>query len=154
ITATSDLPIAGMEFVRPAAGGDLLGLNARSGEEQLRTLFFPQMAVLGSWHTTLGLVNYASGPAIVTLSVYKPDGTLYGPANAKNNPVTRVLAGNAGLVEDIESMFGFSGSATVDGWIKVESTAAGINGYVTYGAGRSVAAVASAPEGVTHAVLS
>ena len=46
VSVTSDVEIAGFELVR-TADGDLLGLNARDGLEQLTKLYFPQMAVLG-----------------------------------------------------------------------------------------------------------
>ena len=37
--------------------------------------------------------------------------------------------------------FAIYGDEVRDGWIKVESTSAAINGYISYGAGRSVAVV-------------
>ncbi|HEY3130293.1 MAG TPA: hypothetical protein VGL91_12610 [Acidobacteriota bacterium] len=153
VVATGDTNIAGFEFVK-SPGGDLLGLNARAATEQLANLFFPQMAVLGPWKTDLGLVNYSTSPVIVTISAYKPDGTLYATGNVQNNPVTRSLAAGVGLREDVAAMFGFSGASAQDGWIKVESTSAAVNGYVSYGAGRSVAAVASASQGLTRAIFS
>jgi internalin A len=153
VTATGDGDIGGFEFVK-SSNGDLLGLNARGAAEQLANLYFPQMAVLGSWKTELGLINYSSSPVIVTISAYKPDGALYGAANLQNNPVTRSLDPGAGLREDVASMFSFSGSTVLDGWIKVESTSAAINGYVSYGKDLSVAAVASAAQGLTRAIFS
>ncbi|HEY3129262.1 MAG TPA: hypothetical protein VGL91_07375 [Acidobacteriota bacterium] len=155
LSASSDVALAGFEFVK-SANGDLLGLNARNAAEQLTTLYFPQMAVLGPWKTELGLINYAAQPTILTISAYKPDGTLYGSPNLKNNPVARSLESGRSLLEDVESLFGFSGSDALDGWIKVESTAAAINGYVTYGipSAGSVAAVASAATGRGKALFS
>ncbi len=155
VSASSDAEIAGFEFVK-STSGDLLGLNARNAAEQLTTLYFPQMAVLGPWKTELGLINYSGQPAILTISAYKPDGTLYGAANLKNNPVTRALESGRSLREDVETMFGFSGPDALDGWIKVESTAASVNGYVSYGipSAGSVAAVASTPAGREKALVS
>ncbi|HEV8132694.1 MAG TPA: leucine-rich repeat domain-containing protein [Acidobacteriota bacterium] len=153
LAVTADGEIAGFEFVKSPAG-DLLGLNARVDGEQLANLFFPQMAVLGSWKTELGLVNYALSPAIITVSAYKPDGSLYGTEDLKNNPEVRSLDGGASLREDVATMFGFSGPNVLDGWIKVESTSAAVNGYVSYGTGKSVAAVAPAPVGLKRAIFS
>jgi uncharacterized repeat protein (TIGR01451 family) len=155
VSASSEAEIAGFEFVK-SANGDLLGLNARNAAEQLSTLYFPQMAVLGPWKTELGLVNYSGQASILTISAYKPDGTLYGAENLKNNPVTLGLESGHSLRADVETMFGFSGNAALDGWIKIESTSAAINGYVTYGMPSvgSVAAVASAAVGRTKAIFS
>jgi hypothetical protein len=153
ISVASDAEISGFELVRTPAG-DLLGLNARDSEELLSNIYFPQMAVLGSWTTEIGLVNYSTSPVILTISAYKPDGTLYTAGTVKNNPVTRPLAAGGRLREDVASMFGFSGTATLDGWIQVQSTSPAVNGYLSYGSNRSVAAIAAAPQGLTNTLFS
>ncbi|MDA2932821.1 hypothetical protein MYX82_00605 [Acidobacteria bacterium AH-259-D05] len=86
VKVISDVQVAGFEFVR-TPDGDLLGLNAQSAADQLINLYFPQMAVLGPWKTELAVVNYSSQPAIVTLSAFKPDGTLYHSGDLQNNPI-------------------------------------------------------------------
>ncbi|MBI2820693.1 MAG: hypothetical protein HYX74_00580 [Acidobacteria bacterium] len=153
VTVSAETEVAGFELVKSAAG-DLMGLNARNSSEQLSTLYFPQLAVLGPWKTELGLVNYSSVPAIVTAKAYRGDGRLYDTANLKNNPVTRVLEGGGSLREDVATMFGFSGTEPLEGWIQVESSAAALNGYVSYGTGPSLAAVAAAAQGSTRALFS
>jgi hypothetical protein len=151
----SDVEIGGTEFVKNSQG-ELLGLNARSVSEQLDRLVFPQLAVLGDYSTELGVINYSSSPAILTITAFRADGTLFDASDLKTNPVTRTLDGGASLREDVAAMFGFSGSSTLTGWIEVKSTAAAINGYVTFGipASGAAAAVTTAAKGRTRALFS
>ena len=155
VSVTSDVEIAGFEMVR-TTDGDLLGLNARDGTEQLTKLYFPQMAVLGPWETELGLVNYSSTPVIATISVFKPDGSLYDETNLQNNPVTAIVSSNDSLLVDVETLFGFSGGLTLDGWLLVESSSEALNGFISYGlpSTGSVASVTSSAQGQKRAVFS
>ena len=155
LAVSSDFDIAGFEFIK-TPNGDLLGLNGRSTSEQLTNLYFPQVAVLGPWETNLGLVNYSPEPVILTISVFKPDGTRYDSNDLQNNPVTRSLNGEASLLEDVETMFGFSGEETLEGWIQVEATSAAVNGYISYGipGAGSLAAVAAISQGQDRAIFS
>ncbi|MEE8348855.1 MAG: leucine-rich repeat domain-containing protein [Acidobacteriota bacterium] len=155
LLVTSDFDVAGFQFIK-TPNGDLLGLNGRSTSEQLTNLYFPQMAVLGPWQTNLGLVNYSSEPVILTLSVFKPEGTLYDSSDLQDNPVTRSLNGEASLLADVETLFGFSGSEPLEGWIQVESTSAAVNGYISYGipGSGSLAAVTAASQGQKRAIFS
>ena len=155
VSVTANVAIAGFELVR-TSGGDLLGLNARDGLEQLTQLFFPQVAVLGPWKSELGLVNYSSTPVIATISVFKPDGTLYAEADLQNNPVTAIVGSNDSLLADVETLFGFAGEQTLDGWLLVESTSASLNGFISYGlpGTGSVASVTSSAQGQKRAIFS
>ncbi|MDA2939088.1 hypothetical protein MYX75_12610, partial [Acidobacteria bacterium AH-259-A15] len=116
----------------------------------------PQLAVLGPWKTELGMVNYSSQPVIVTISVYKPDGSLYDPTDVQNNPVTRSLGGGQSLNEDVAQMFGFSGAQTLDGWLQVEATSESINGFISYGlpSSGSIASVTSSGQGQKRGIFS
>jgi hypothetical protein len=125
-------PIAGFEFVRNRKG-DLVGTNAVPERAQLTELYFPQMAVLGPWKTEIGLTNLSNSPVILTLTAYKGDGTLHSAPSIKTNPVNRNLDRQASIRLDVAQLFGFSGSQTLDGWIKVTSTASAVSGYVVYG---------------------
>jgi hypothetical protein len=131
-------------------------MNGLSTSEQLTNLYFPQVAVLGPWETNLGLVNYSTEPVILTISVFKPDGTLYDSNDLQNNPVTRFLKCQASLLEDVEAMFGFNGAETLEGWIHVESTAAAVNRYISYGVPGtgSLAAVTVISQGQSRAIFS
>ncbi|HEY3129920.1 MAG TPA: DUF11 domain-containing protein, partial [Acidobacteriota bacterium] len=155
VAVSSNVEVAGFEFVKSSTG-DLLGLNARNASEQLSELNFPQMAVLGPWKTELGLLNYSTKQVTVTVTAYRADGTPYASPNLKNNPVTRTLEAGGSLREDVEAMFGFTGPNALDGWIQAQSSAAAINGYVTYGLPSigSLAAVAGSGQGRTRAIFS
>lgn len=153
LIASSDNPVAGFELVKSPLG-EVLGLNARDATEQMSNLYFPQMAVLGSWSTELGVVNYAGSPVILTISANRPDGTLYGAPTVKNNPVTRALAAGASLREDVAELFGFSGAGPLDGWVHVESSSPGVNGYLSYGSGKLLASVSTASAGFTRTIFS
>jgi hypothetical protein len=147
ITVSANVFILGLEVVKTPAG-DWLALNARTAAERFNTLYFPQMAVLGPWKTDLGIVNYASVPSTITIFAFKPDGTLYGKDNLRENPVVRTLDGNSGMREDVEQLFGFSGTETLDGWITVQSENPSLNGYISYGmpgTGSMAAVSAAAP---------
>ncbi len=133
LAAISTAPIGGFEFVR-FIGGDLVGLNARAASETLSTLDFPQMAVLGPWQTTLGVVNYLEQPVILTISARKGDGSLFAaPDLLGDNPITRILGPGETLFEDVGALFGFQGDSALDGWIQVDSTSPAVNGFISYG---------------------
>jgi uncharacterized repeat protein (TIGR01451 family) len=155
VRAASSAPIAGFEFVR-SEKGDLIGMNARRERERLTELYFPQLAVKGPWKTELGIVNYSTSPAILTVSAYRADGKLFGAGEVTANPVTLTLNRNGTLLVDVAEVFGFQGSQTRDGWIKVVSSSASVNGYITYGVpgSGSVALVSTAAEGRRRALFS
>ncbi len=155
VAIDSNVELAGFELVRSATG-DGVGLNARRVSEKLTTLYFLQLSVLGPDKTQLGIVNYASEPVVLTITATKPDGTLYDSSNLQNNPVTRSLAGGGSLREDLQTMFGFTGSQPLDGWLTVKSTSQAINGYLTFSnpTTGSEAAVTSAAQGRLKSLLS
>ena len=96
-------------------------------------LYFPQVAVLGPFETSVGVINNANSAVILTFSVFKSDGSLYGTENLQNNPVTRNLTSGEMLVGDLVSLFGFSGEDLLDGWLQVESSSPAMIGFLTYG---------------------
>ncbi len=155
VIVDSDADVAGFELVS-SPSSDAFALNARRGAEKLGSLYFLRLAVLGSLNTQIALVNYSADPVVLTLSAYKTDGSLYDASSLQNNPVTRALNGKASLREDLQSMFGFSGSSPLDGWILVKATSDAVNGFVSYGDSSSgaLAAVTSSAEGRTRALFS
>ena len=155
VAVESDVNVAGMELVK-SPSGDALAINARRAGERLSSLYFLQVSVLGSYKSALSVVNYSGNPAILTISAFKPDGTLFDSSALKTNPVTRSLNPNSSLREDLESMFGFSGNDPLEGWIMVKSTSEAINGFVSFGdvSTGALAAVTSPPEGRTRAIFS
>ena len=103
---------AGFELVR-SPSGDLVGLNARPSET-LTHLYFPQMLVLGPVQTTLGVVNNSTQNVILTISAFDPDGNLF-EAETTQNPVDVGLLQGESLVQNLEELFGFSGSELLAG---------------------------------------
>ncbi len=93
---------------------------------------------------------------IVTIKVYQPDGTLYDQQHLQTNPVNRVIGPLGLLSEDLETMFGFSGKQTLDGWLEVEASARDVFGTLSYSipAIGSVASVAGSARGLTRALFS
>ena len=132
ILAVSSTRIAGFEFVRSPAN-DLIGLNAQTALQTLNRIHFPQLAVLGGFKMDLGVVNYSLQSAELTITAHQPDGTPYAAPHLQTNPVLRRLEAGSALREDVESLFGFSGSQTLDGWIGIQSSVSAIDGYVNYG---------------------
>ena len=160
IRATSDTEIAGFEFVR-APEGDLVGLNARNLGEKLTHLYFPQVAVLGPWDTSLGVVNNSQETVILTITAFKPEGTLFDSKNIKNNPVIWGLNPGEISVEDVVTMFDFSLSEDdelgfLQGWLQVESTSPAVTGFLTYGLPETGASATVTPSrlGQTSAIFS
>ena len=145
--------IVGFEFIR-RQGADLQGLNARSAEEFLNTLYFAQMAVLGPFEAELGLVNYSSQSVIVVVTAHKPDGSLFVEAT-QQNPVTLALEPGGSDNRDLQSLFGFQGDAVLEGWLEVTANTEAINGQLTYRVVDSgaAAAVAVAPQGSKAAIF-
>ena len=140
VAVSSDVAVAGFELVR-SPDGDLAGLNARPSET-LTHLYFPQMAVLGGFQTTLGVVNNSAQAVILTISAFDQDGDLF-VAETTENPVDVGLAPGESLVQNLEALFGCSGSTVLAGWLQVQSTLPAVTGYLTYelpalGAGATV----------------
>lgn len=147
--------VAGFEFVR-AAGGDLLGLDARKATEKLQNLFFPQMVASGPWKTELGLVNFSDAPVLATIYAHKPDGTLYGAEDLTSNPVSRGLDPGESLLLDVKELFGFATGDAREGWLEVQSSAEALNGFLSYGIPETgyLAAIAASPEPSKASVFS
>jgi hypothetical protein len=153
IIARASIPVCGFEFVR--AEGDLVGLSARPYSERMNTLFFPQIAVLGGIQTQLSVVNYSEETVILTITAYRPNGEPFDPAALQTNPAMRGLEAGEILQTDVAELFGFQGTETRDGWLKVQSTSEAINGSVSYViGGKSRAAVSCDPQGRKQALFS
>ncbi len=154
LVASASRQVAGFAVISGA--GDQVGSNAIPSNQLLSHLYFPQIAVLNPILTELTVTNRGETAVILTITAHQPNGNMFGPGVVQQNPVTRSLPPGAILQEDVASMFGFSGTGLIDGWLEVESTAESINGSVSYSipASNSWAAVASAPEGKTRAIFS
>ena len=158
LIADSNVEIAGFELVGKE-GEDLLGLNARPASELLTTLIFPQLAVLGPFITEAVVGNFGEIATIVTLTAYQPNGDIYAD-EVQNNPVVVALDPGEILRADLEEIFGFSEKATaepwLEGWLKVESTSASINGSISYSIPSlgTIASVSSVREGSRRALIS
>ena len=139
--------IVGFEFIQ-RQGADLQGLNARSAEEFLNTLYFAQMAVLGPFEAELGLVNYSRQAVIVVATAHRPDGSLF-IEETQQNPVTIALEPGGSDNRNLESLFGFQGDSVLEGWLEVTANTEAINGQLTYRVVDSgaAAAVAVVPQG-------
>lgn len=155
VVAEADVEIAGFAFVKEGAG-DLLGVNARPADELLNALFFPQLAVLDPFRTRLRLVNYSDETALATVTAFRPDGTLFGNEDLQNNPVTLGLEAGQIADLDLETLFGFAGDRTLEGWVRVDATPQAVNGSLSYElvTNGSIAAVAPVSSGATRAVFS
>ena len=153
VLVRSSVDLVGFVLIR-IAGGDFVGLNAKSASEFLNTMYFPQMVVLGGVEARLGLVNYSSRPALVTIAAHRSDGPLF-VTEVQSNPVSRALPPGQSLNLDLAELFGFQGEGPFSGWLEVNSSAQGINGYLTYrvvatGAAASIPAVG---RGTIRAIL-
>ena len=125
VTVTSDVQVAGFEFVR-APTGDLVGLGARSGDEKLSQLYFPQVVAFGGFETSLGVINTSNQAVILDIRFFDPSGALLADATASLNP-------GGILVEDLTTLLtNLTGPEIVQGWLKVESTLPAITGFLTY----------------------
>ena len=147
VVVNAPTDVFGFEFIQ-RQGADLQGLNARSAEEFLNTLYFAQMAVLGPFEAELGLVNYSSQPVIVVATAHRPDGSLF-IEETQRNPVTIALGPGGSDNRDLESLFGFQGDEVLEGWLEVTANTEAINGQLTYRVVDSgaAAAVAVVPQG-------
>ena len=147
VVVNAPTDVFGFEFIQ-RQGADLQGLNARSAEEFLNTLYFAQMAVLGPFEAELGLVNYSSQSVIVVATAHRPDGSLF-IEETQRNPVTIALGPGGSDNRDLESLFGFQGDEVLEGWLEVTANTEAINGQLTYRVVDSgaAAAVAVVPQG-------
>jgi hypothetical protein len=148
VTVTSDVKVAGFEFVR-APTGDLVGLGARNGDEKLSQLYFPQVAVFGGFETSLGVVNNSSSAVVLDIRFFDPSGVLVADATAPLNP-------GSILVEDLAALLSLTGTDLLQGWLKVESTLPAITGFLTYAIpdSGSAATVTPASLGLSEVIFS
>ncbi len=140
VSVTSDVKVAGFEFVR-APTGDLVGLGARDGDEKLSQMYFPQVAVFGGFETSLGVVNNGSSSVILDIDFFDPSGVLVADATAPLNP-------GSILVEDLAALLSLTGTELLQGWLKVESTLPAITGFLTYAIPEAGSAATVTPDRV------
>jgi len=143
VTVGSDQPLVGCAFVQ--FQHENVGLSARPLDEALDRLLFPQFAVLDPFVSELTLVNLSNQSVIATVTAHQPDGSLY-QVDGGSNPVPIGLKPKEAVRRDLETLFGFKGSATLVGWLEVEASTPSLNGVLTYtvpslGSRASVAAV-------------
>ncbi len=155
----SDQPVAGFEFVFARDGSDMVGLTAQPTVRKFSSLNFPHIAVLGDWSTQVGVFNLGDELALVSITAYRPDGTLYAaPEVGGSNPFRVALAPRGAFTADVETLFNFRPDSTKSGWLKVDTARQTIHGFVAYGTKPkpTLAAVAAQadPQGTTTAVFS
>ena len=114
------------DFLVSPSWGVANGVDAAATTTELN---FPHVLGSGGWLTTLGVTNLVSTEQTVTITFYPcpPAGTCPGSPTSVN----RTLAGNGGLAESAESLFGFTGPALQEGWVSVRGTSA-VTGFVAY----------------------
>ncbi len=107
---------------------DIAFVRAFPESARLRTGFLAHLASQGGYSTKLTLVNFSSDSQVLRITA---DGLQVGgsPRIPSSATVERTLPPNARLEESIEQMFGFSGEALIDGYIRFHRHV----GYFRYG---------------------
>ena len=136
----SDRPMGCYATIYRQSDDSLIAIAGQDSSAPFKTLSFPQLAEGDPWSTSVGIHNVSSATSLLTLTAYKPDGTLFGPPTVKENPVSKQIGAGAVLRAKLKDLFGFGGSQE-SGWLKVEADDSSINGYVEYGAGNTRALV-------------
>ena len=94
-------------------------------------LNFPHVINGAGWITSVGVTNLAatSNNVTITFTPCPAAGTCPGTATS----VQRTIAGNGGLSESAESLFGLSSSEFQEGWVQVTSLSSSpVTGFVAY----------------------
>jgi hypothetical protein len=126
------------DFLVSPAWGVVNGVDAAAITTELN---FPHVINGAGWLTSVGVTNLTSGSNNVTIT-FTPcpaAGTCPGSATS----VQRTIAGNGGLQESAESLFGLSASEFQEGWVQVTATSA-VTGFVAY-AGTAAKGLAIVP---------
>ena len=136
---------------------DIAFVRAFPESARLRTGFLAHLASQGGYSTKLTLVNFSSDSQVLRITA---DGLQVGgsPRIPSSTTVERTLPPNARLEESIEQMFGFSGEALIDGYIRfeTETNTSGVIGFLDYGTtdGVTLSAVEAQGEGYSNLVFS
>src|SRR2546428_1571600 len=136
---------------------DIAFVRAFPESARLRTGFLAHLVSQGGYSTKLTLVNFSSDSQVlrITADGLQVDSSPRTPSSAT---VERTLPPNARLEESIEQMFGFSGEALIDGYIRfeTETNTSGVIGLLDYGTtdGVTLSAVEAQGEGYSNLVFS
>ncbi|MBI1748201.1 MAG: phosphodiester glycosidase family protein [Acidobacteria bacterium] len=140
LRVSSTCPVTGFAVVRTinaaaarsAGPSDLIGFNARPLTEGSRKLYFPYVVTGENFFARLNLVNLSEKPQHVTLTAYRPDGTVYkGPGI--NNPRLLSIPAAGALRDSAQALFGFPSTTLTTGWLKAEADTGTMAGSLTYG---------------------
>ncbi|MBI4474888.1 MAG: hypothetical protein HY646_19615, partial [Acidobacteria bacterium] len=150
----SDRPIVCYAYIQRQTDDSLITLAAQPLTSAARVLYFPQLAQGDGWLTSVGLVNSSAAQALVTITAYQADGTLFTAPTVKQNPVTQSIPDHGSFRADLKTLFEFPDTPLQIGWIKVEANESLLHGYVEYGAGTTRALVSAQLESLTRAIFS
>ena len=137
------------DFLVSPSWGVVNGVDASATTTEMN---FPHVINGAGWITSVGVTNLAatSNNVTITFTPCPASGTCPGTATS----VQRTIAGNGGLSESAESLFGLSASEFQEGWVQVTNLSSSpVTGFVAYaGTGAKglaiVPAQASALEGM------
>ncbi len=128
------------EFLVSPSWGVVNGVDASATTTELN---FPHVINGAGWITAVGVTNLVSASNNVTLT-FTPcpaQGTCPGASTS----VQRTIAGNGGLQESAESLFGLPSAEFQEGWVQVTSLSQlPVTGFVAY-AGTAAAGLAIVP---------
>ncbi len=114
------------DFLVSPSWGVANGVDAAAATTELN---FPHVLSSGGWVTTIGVTNLVSTEQTVTITFYPCPSS--GTCPGSPTSVNRTLAGNGGLQENAESLFGFTGPDLQEGWVSITGTSA-VTGFVAY----------------------
>ncbi len=114
------------DFLVSPSWGVANGVDAAGATTELN---FPHVLGSGGWVTTIGVTNLVSTQQTVTITFYPCPAS--GTCPGSPTSVNRTLAGDGGLSESAESLFGFTGPDLQEGWVRVTGTSA-VTGFVAY----------------------
>ena len=114
------------DFLVSPSWGVANGVDVTVGTTELN---FPHVLSSGGWVTTIGVTNLVSTEQTVTITFYPCPSS--GTCPGSPTSVNRTLAGNGGLQENADSLFGFTGPDLQEGWVSVSGTSA-VTGFVAY----------------------
>ena len=114
------------DFLVNPSWGVVNGVDVSATTTELN---FPHVINGAGWITSVGVTNLAatSNNVTITFTPCPAAGTCPGAVTS----VQQTIAGNGGLQETAESLFGLSASEFQEGWVQITSTSA-VTGFVAY----------------------